>query len=473
MRGSVAYIVQFQINLSAGKNTDQALALSGTFDQLLGFGSNAPVAVHNFAVWIPSRNNWLQNLNVPTVSVDGLLTAEVDVSGGTPLFAGSVASFDVDADGAVEITGSGNLALEAFPAQIVPTTNATQPTGVLTGVYYNQKGKNVTVLGGQFTGKASNGSAIYNLAVIDGSNSDKVSGFTAGVTPDSTVTSLDVAAGLVFVGGALSGQVNGNPVAGLVVFDLGTSDYAATQPPALEGASVAVNALTTQPNTQSVFVGGSFSSAGSLPCVSLCIFDASRQQWNNPGAGFAGTITAMEWVDATHLLIAGNLIVNSTATSVSLYDAKNQFFTAAGTTNGPTGSITSVTPGSSNGNAYWVSGAAVGGAAYVMKYDGANWTTVSGLAPGSVVRSVQISSLTEPHAQTPLLDDGNALLVFGQLVLPTYGNVSAALFNGSSFIPLLLTNTADNAPGTISRMFVANPLNFFKSGRKFPPFLLP
>ena len=67
----MAYIVQFQINLSGGKNTDLALALSGTFDQLLGFGSNAPVAVHNFAVWIPSRNNWLQNLNVATISVDG------------------------------------------------------------------------------------------------------------------------------------------------------------------------------------------------------------------------------------------------------------------------------------------------------------------------------------------------------------------------------------------------------------------
>jgi hypothetical protein len=464
VRGSVAYIVQFQINLSAGKNTELALALSGTFDQLNAFGTNAPVVVHNFAVWIPSRNNWLQNLDVPTMSVDGLLTAEVDVPNGTPLFAGSVASFDVDADGAVEITGSDSLALEAFPAQIVPTINGTQPAGVLTGVYYNQNGKNVTVLGGRFTGKATNGSAIYNLAVIDGSNSDKVSGFTAGVTPESMIASLDVANSLVFAGGALSGQVHGNPVTGLVVFDLSTSDYATTQPPALEGQNVAVNAVATQPNTQSVFVGGSFASAGSLPCASLCIFDASRQQWNNPGAGFAGTITAMQWVDATHLLIAGDLVVNSTATSVSLYDAANQFFTAAGTANGPTGSITSVTPGSANGKTYWVSGAATGGAAFVMKYDGADWTAASGLGPGSVVRSVQISSLKEPHAATPLLDGGNGLLVFGRLVLPTYGNVSAALFNGTSFVPLLLTNTADNAPGTVSRMFVANPLNFFKSG---------
>jgi hypothetical protein len=337
-------------------------------------------------------------------------------------------------------------------------------------VYYNQNGKNVTVLGGQFTGKATNGSSIYNFAVMDGSNSDKVSGFTAGVTPDSTVQSLDVAAGLVFVGGALSGDVNGNPVTGLVVYDLSTSDYAHSQPPALQGANLAVNAVATQPNTQSVFVGGSFASAGSLPCASLCIFDASRQQWNNPGAGFAGTITAMSWVDATHLLIAGDLVINSTATSVSLYDATNQFFTAAGTANGPTGSISSVTPGSANGGSYWVAGASAADAAFVMKYDGANWTAVSGLGPGSIVRSVQISSLTEKHAKTPLLDDNNALLVFGRLVLPTYGNVSAALYNGTAFLPLILTNTVDNTPGTIERMFVANPLNFFKSGGTFPPF---
>ena len=218
----------------------------------------------------------------------------------------------------------------------MPTSNSTQPTGVLTGVYYNQNGKNVTIHGGQFTGKATNGSSIYNFAVIDGSNSDKVSGFTAGVTPDSDgPIASDVAAGLVFVGGALSGEVNGNPVTGLVVYDLSTSDYAHSQPPALQGANLAVNAVATQPNTQSVFVGGSFASAGSLAVrVAVHLRASSRQQWDNPGAGFAGN-HHRHVVGTTRRTCSSRatFVINSTATSVSLYDATNQFFTAAGTAN--------------------------------------------------------------------------------------------------------------------------------------------
>lgn len=289
VRGKVAYIIPFQISLSSSKNTDFALAVSGTFDQINAFGSFAAVSVKNFAVWIPSRNAWLQNLNIPSVFLQGILTAQTDVQGNPPLFAGAVSSFDVTASGAVEITGA--TSLESFPIQIqspklvsgsskrkrATTTGASSRAGVLTGLFTTNNNKNFTVLGGHFTS-----GDISNLLIIDGQNSDKLSGLPSGIDPSSTFTSVAAVSNSLFAGGALSGTINNTPVSGMVVYDLAASKYANPQPAALRGGSngsVTVTAIASQPNTQSVFVAGSFDGAGSFNCPSLCIYDTSRQQW--------------------------------------------------------------------------------------------------------------------------------------------------------------------------------------------------
>ena len=101
-----------------------------------------------------------------------------------------------------------------------------------------------------------------------------------------------------------------------------------------------------------------------------------------------------------------------------------------------------------------------------MKYDGANWTAVSGLGPGSIVRSVQISSLTEQQRQdaTPGQQQRSASSSAGSSCPRMATSPRPRCTTEPAFLPFILTNTIDNAPGTIERMFVANPLNFFKSG---------
>ncbi|KAF2674536.1 hypothetical protein BT63DRAFT_449524 [Microthyrium microscopicum] len=470
VKGSVSYIVPFQLNLNpAGKTSTTALAISGAFNQINSFGSTSAISVDNFAIWVPSKNNWLQNLNVPTIAVTGLITAGADIPNNPSLFAGSVASFDLGANGALELTGSKSLALEAFPGhlkipQIMSTngTSSSNATGVVAGAYYTANNKNYTVLGGHFSASGSNGSTLNNLIIIDGTKGDNVTGVASGISADSTVLAVAIANDAVFAGGSVSGTAAGVQVNGLFVYNISTSDFAKIQPQALQGDTVAVNALAAQPNTQSIYVGGSFDSAGTFPCPGLCIYDTTRNQWTSPANGFKGTVTTMTWVDNTHLLVAGNLTVNNTAMSVALYDSKAQAFGGSGTNGVPSGTITALSPASSNGSMAWIGGSSQD-TPFLAKWDGSKWNTVTGLGAGSIIRGLQVFTLTKNHDKTPLLDQNNALLVFGSLNITSFGQASAALFNGTTFTPFLLTNNAQGSPGSVAGIFVANPLNFFKS----------
>jgi hypothetical protein len=174
----------------------------------------------------------------------------------------------------------------------------------------------------------------------------------------------------------------------------------------------------------------------------------------------------MTWVDSTHLLVAGNLFVNGSQTLVTLYDAQNKFFSYVASMAGAPlgGQIAGLTPGNTNGSASWIGGATPNGAAFLSKYDGATWTNVTGqLGNGTVIKGLQIFTLTTPHDNTPLLDNSNALLVLGHIVFPNM-TASAALFNGTTFTPFLLTSTSTSIPGSAVSVTASNPLNFFSSG---------
>jgi len=469
VRGNVSYIVPFQLNLAGNKTADLALAISGKFDQLVGFSGGDAISVSNFAVWVPSKSNWLQNLNTSTISIDGLLTTTADVPNNPPMFGGSVSSFDVSSPGAVQLANSN---LEALPLQLpfasIRTTNSSNinTTGIITGLFYEQNKKNLIVVGGHFAATATNGSTLYNLVVIDAANNNKVSGVAAGLASDSTVLAVGISGNNLFAGGSLSGNAHGNPFEGLFVYDVQSNDIASSQPPALLGNDVTVNAIVADPNSQSVYIGGNFLSAGNLPCPGLCVYDVSRNQWSRPGGTLDGTVSSLSWADETHLIVAGNLTVNGATTSVALYDSKSGTFQPAANDNAPQGTITALSAGSSNGSAAWVAGNSQDGTAFLSKYDGFKWNSVSGLGAGTIIRDIQIFTLTSKHADTPLLDRSYALALFGNIAIPNYGNASAALFNGTAFSPFLLTNTANKIPGTINSVFVSNSINFFKAGRK-------
>ena len=171
------------------------------------------------AIWVPSQSNWLQNLNTATVSINGELTASVDLPGGGVLFAGSLSSSQLSANGAVSLASN---ALSSLPIHIQPApaqsslskraTSSQNISGVATGLFYNNGGRNVTILGGHFTATGTNGSSINNLVFINGSDSNTVIGVGSQLSSDSTVLALGVQGDTLYAGGSLTGTVDGAKV---------------------------------------------------------------------------------------------------------------------------------------------------------------------------------------------------------------------------------------------------------------------
>ena len=472
VNGLVTNIVPLLLNITTDI-PETVITITGDFDQILAFGTNKSVAVTGFAVWVPSHSNWLQNLNVPTMAIDGELTAEVDLPGGGSLFAGSLSSSQLSTNGAAALSSG----LSTLPVNIQPssasqsssslskraTSGSQNISGVVTGLFYESSGRNVTILGGHFTATGSNGSDIHNLVFINGSNSDLVTGVGSQISNDSTILALAVETDTLYAGGSITGNVNGGSVNGLISFDLVTSTFG-TQPPALSGDTVAVNVISVRPgNSSDVFVGGSFSSAGSLDCPAVCVFGTSLSQWNRPGSSLAGTANVMMWASTNSLIVGGSLTVNGGNISLATYDAKADTWSIVKGASVIPGPVTAIAAANSDASQLWVSGTATNGSAFLMNYDGSTWNSVGDvLGSGTVVQDLQVLSLTKNHASSTLVSASQAIMLTGALNIPGFGNASAVLFNGTTFQPFALTSTSTNTGGSISQFF-SQEQNSFKS----------
>ena len=470
VNGKVTNIVPFSMNITANK-PETVIALTGEFTQILSTGSDTAAAVTGFAVWVPSQNNWLQNMNASTIAINGQLIAFADIPNGGTLFSGSLSSFQLSANGIAGL-GSG---LNTFPVRIQPTQTQTQTTlskratgntnisGVVTGLFYNNGGVNVTVLGGHFTAKGTDGSNITNLLFINGSKSDAVTGVGSSLSETSSILALDVEGTDLYAGGSLSGTVNGASVNGLISYNLATSSFN-VQPPSLSGGTTTVNAISTRPKASDVYVGGDFSSAGSLDCPALCVY--TSEQWNRPGTGLSGITNTMLWTSEKTLVVGGALTLNGANVSLATYDIKAQSWNASDPSGGFPGPVTALTAASSDASQLWAAGSATNGSAFLLKNDGKSWTAAGDvLGSGTVIKGLQVLSLTKKHDDTDLVPSKETLLLTGALVLPGFGNASAALFNGTKFQPFALTSSTSNTGGTLSQIFTEQS-NFFKSGGK-------
>ncbi|KAE9381733.1 hypothetical protein N431DRAFT_12408 [Stipitochalara longipes BDJ] len=465
VNGLVTNIVPLLMNITSNQ-PETVITLTGDFTQILAFRSNSSVAVTGFAVWVPSQKNWLQNLPISTMAIDGELTASASLPGGGYLFAGSLSSSQLSANGAATLSSG----ISSFPVHIQPAaagssnslskraTNSQNISGVVTGLFYDNGGRNVTILGGHFTATGTNGSDVNNLVFINGSNSDTVTGVGPSLSQDSTILALALQGDTLYAGGILTGTVNGASANGLISFNLITSTFD-TQPPALAGGDV--HAISVRPSSADVYVAGSFSEAGSLSCPAVCVFSAS--QWDRPGSSLGGVANAMVWGSQNILVVGGALSVNGANTSLATYNVKAQNWTAVVGATAIPGPVTALAAATSDASQVWVAGTATNGSTFLMKFDGTNWNSVNaGLASGSTIRGLQVLSLSKNHASSSLVPASETLMITGALDLPGFGNSSAALFNGTTFQPFALTTTTANTGGSLSQIFSQNQ-NFFST----------
>jgi len=477
VNGRVNAIVPLTVNVSQNQ-PETCITINGDFDQILATESNKSVSVHGFAVWVPSHNNWLQNLNVQTMSISGQLTTATNYTNSSSILAGTVSSQGLALSDVVSLSTSSSLGLDTLPVHIQPqqlqqssrhkrAVSGQNVTGAVTGYFYEAGDRNVTIVGGHFTATATNGSLINNLVFINGSKNDEVTGVGSGLDANSVFLTLTVQGDTLFAGGTVSGTIEGAQINGLILYDLLRATYVATQPAPFSGSDVAVNAIATRPNTGEVYVGGNFDSAGSLSCPSVCMFQTSASQWMRPGTGLGGSVGALAWSGADTLIVGGNLTINGNATSMATYDAKKQQWSAlSGAASSVPGPVTALSPANSDASQFWVAGKSTNGSAFLMKYDGSTWHAVGEtLGKQTVIRGLQVLMLTKKHNSNDLIEKDQTLLLTGQLDLPSFGNASAALFNGTTFSPFILSTTSGNAPGSLSQMF-SQKRNFFKAGGK-------
>lgn len=473
VNGRVRKVVPLTMNIT-GTTPEVVISFSGDFTELNAFGSNAAVAATGFGVWVPSQGNWLQNLQLPVGGVDGILSSAVlDLPGGVALYGGSVSSSALRSDGAVTLSNTlGRLPIDIQAAG--PTSSSlakrasspsnTSPSGVVAGTFDLNNNRNITILGGHFTAQATNGSTINNLLFVNASNNNVVSGLGPEISADSTFVALAVQGDNLFAGGNVTGTVNGANVQGLVSYNLATNGYN-SQPPSLTGGDATVSAIAVRPSTADFYVGGSFRSAGSLPCPAVCVFTTTSGQWNPPGQNLDGSVSCLMWASASKLIAGGNLTVNSTAsTNLAVYDPTKTTWNSFPGANNLPGPVDVLTAASGDGSQIWAAGtSSSNGSVFLMKYDGSNWnSTGQSLLSGTNIRGLQILSLTKSHGSTPLVDASQVLLLTGSIVLPGFGPASAVLFNGTTFEPFALTTNTGNSTGSMAHM-ISERQNFFST----------
>jgi hypothetical protein len=312
---------------------------------------------------------------------------------------------------------------------------------------------------------------------INGTNNNQVTGLPSGLEDDSVFWVLSNRANILYAGGFVVGNVGDTKLNGLVLYDLAKGDYAKTQPPPFAGPdSVAIYGLANQPNSANVFVGGRFSTAGSLDCPGMCVWNSQTSQWNRPGTGFGGQVWAMQFSAQEKLVVGGNLTLNDTATAMATFDTKTQAWTAVPGADALPGTVTALSPVDGAISQFWVSGNAPNQLHFLMLYDGKTWRSVGDkLGQGTVIRAVQVLSVNKNsrHGKSDLLAEDQTLLVTGHLNILGLGNASSALFNGTDFTPFILTNNGNKA-GSLWQIFSQKPIPY-KSKRKsrFPkPFIM-
>ena len=473
VRGRVDTVVALDLNITTN-SPETCIAFSGVFDQIEAFSSDPAIAVSGFAVWVPSQQNWQQNLATQSMAVDGFLSTSTNVTGTTPLLAGTLTSQDINAGDAISLT-SNPLRINSLGVKIQPKQPASSSktrravagvsgqnvTGAVTGLFYNSGDTNITILGGHFSATSTNGTTINNLIFLNSTGT--ITGIESGLDPDSVFLAVATQASTLYAGGTITGKVNNEPINGLITYDLDTANYANPQPPALGGSNVAVNVITTRPNSDQVYVGGSFETAGSLGCPAVCMFESQR--WNQPGTNLGGSVAAFAWQGSNKLLAGGNLTVDNSPTTLATYDTKSSQWSALnGASRDVPGPVTALSPANDDASQFWVAGKSNNGSAFLLKYDGSNFNSVGDdFVSGTTIRGLSMFQISQKHNSNKLVDSGMVLLVTGQLNLPNFGNASAALFNGTNFTPFLLS-TSGNNPGSLSQLFSEKVLSFSTSG---------
>ncbi|GJJ06441.1 hypothetical protein Clacol_000633 [Clathrus columnatus] len=346
----------------------------------------------------------------------------------------------------------------------IPTLNISSPA-ILAGAFWanNTSSAETTIIGGQFATSSGTTASLSNLAfydtseaVITGPHGDQVNG---------TVKALKVIDNTLYVGGQFT--LSAAQMNGFAIYDLGQQQWE-TSFQALQGPTVDVTSVTT-PSFESdmVIVGGTFSSAGSLPCQAICRFDTSAKQWNQLGSGIEGQVTTVGYTSNPNLLIAAGSIKLSDGTSsnVAAFDFSNNTWSSVGNGAQIPGPVTAFAVDNGNMSSIFAAGISSDGSGpFVVFWNGHQWSKLdSSFANGTSFSQLTVVPLQNTHPANGIIEPDRVLLISGALTSSKFGNASSAVYDGRDYTPYFISSSGAGA-GFISQLF--NSLTTFSFAQK-------
>ncbi|GAB5587580.1 hypothetical protein Unana1_02480 [Umbelopsis nana] len=313
---------------------------------------------------------------------------------------------------------------------------------VNTGVIWNQ-GSDITVVGGSFT--LSQG--INNIAVLENGS---WSGINA--TIDGQVQALAAINNLLFIGGTFNTSSKSGQPSSFLVYDIQGQKTVASGGFSVSSAGTpSVNVIRVNPSdNNTVIVAGRFDNAGSLGCVNICSLDVHAAQWQTLGSGVQGSIKDVTYLNS-NVIVVGNMSLNGASVYAATFDSGSQAWTPFNAT----------LPGPANtvfvnnvANQVFFAGQKTDTSAYIAVYNNNNLTLFDiQLGPSTQIHQVFAVPMQSPNDQSLLSPSQTMLMVNGQLELVGFGNVSSALFDGSTWYPTIVSTTSSGNPGTIRQIF--------------------
>ncbi|KAF7727896.1 hypothetical protein EC973_006895 [Apophysomyces ossiformis] len=253
----------------------------------------------------------------------------------------------------------------------------------------------------------------------------------------------------LYIGGNFTGLSAEGEISSFAVYDLAKRvNVALPGIYAENGSPGSVNAIEIDPDSQTVYVGGNFAKAGSLNCASVCALQPSTLQWNTVANGLSGSVQKMSALNG-QVIIAGVLQVNGQTAFIARLDQQKPAWNIANHID--IGLPTALLQGQDQ--QVYLAGQR-NNSTYMAMWDGDSLTDLATLGPSSQINQL----LYVPIASAPRdirFPPGSQmmLLVAGHLNLDTFGNVSAALYDGISWYPFVLTSTLQGEPGVLRNVF--------------------
>ncbi|CAG8454262.1 5152_t:CDS:10 [Scutellospora calospora] len=350
------------------------------------------------------------------------------------------------------LTQSGYNPLPLFPQ----ATNGILPDFIINSIVQandTKSNKTFTVIGGKF--KIGN---ITNVAILDNN-------VWRGMSPSNFQGEVKV---VVLINNVLyaGSELNGIDGSAFAVYNL-NSDITYPQTLTANDKVVRVNTIKYRTGTDDYIVAGKFDKAGQSSCSNICSFNSISGQWKELNSALSGEILSMDFVGVispsrNYLVVVGNLMLGGKGL---IYVAEYDFNRNVWQEQGTQGSGDTQLPGTptviinyflASNQQYFVSGSDNNtGEAYIRKWDGSKYQNINPqLLKGSVIRKMTLVPASNSHSNNGILDPAWLLLISGSLILKDYGNVSAALFDGNTIYPFLLSSNRGKS-GNIMSIFTS------------------